>query len=236
MGKLDAFNLFDPSWKDLEYDIWYHLLNCGIPLPASTGTDWFISSNNRVYVQTDGAFTYESWLKGLQAGRTFITNGPALFLNLDGQPPGGAIESPNGSPRTASGRITWQSHYPLSLVELVYNGVVTQTVPLDGMRRGGEWAFDLRIESDGWVAARAFGEARDSFGQPIYAHTSPIYIGSGLPVDVAQGSAAFFVRSIDSATEIVNRDWRFATNTQREEVLHLFNEGRKVYQNLAEGG
>ena len=69
-----------------------------------------------------GQFTYESWLKGLQAGRTFITNGPALFLNLDGQPPGGAIESPNGSPRTASGQITWQSHYPLNLVELVYNG------------------------------------------------------------------------------------------------------------------
>ena len=150
LGKLDAFNLFDPSWKDLEYDIWYHLLNCGIPLPASTGTDWFISSNNRVYVQTDGDFTYESWLKGLQAGRTFITNGPALFLNLDGESPGGAIESSNGSPRTASGQITWQSHYPLSLVELVCNGVVIQTVPLDGLRQDGEWAFDLRIESDGW--------------------------------------------------------------------------------------
>ena len=107
-------------------------------------------------------------------------------------------------------------------------------MPLDGLRQGGEWAFDLRIESDGWVAARAFGEARDSFGQPIYAHTSPIYIGSGLPVDVAQRSAAFFVRSIDSAAEIVSRDWRFTNDTQREEVLHLFNEGRKVYQNLAE--
>ncbi len=233
LGKLDAFNLFDPSWKDLEYDIWYRLLNCGIPLPASTGTDWFIRSNNRVYVQTDGEFTYEDWLKGLQAGRTFITNGPALFLNLDGESPGGVLESPNGCPRTASGRITWQSHYPLSRVELVYNGVVAQTVPLDGLRQGGEWAFDLRIESDGWVAARAFGEARDSFAQPVYAHTSPVYIGTGLPVDRAQGSAAFFVRSIDTSMEIVNRDWRFANGTQREEVMHLFNEGRKVYQNLA---
>ena len=34
--------------------------------------------------------------------------------------------------------------------------------------------------------------------------------------------------------EIVSRDWRFANGTQREEVLHLFNEGRKVYQNLTE--
>ena len=118
LGKLDAFNLFDPSWKDLEYDIWYHLLNCGIPLPASTGTDWFICANNRVYVQTDGEFTYESWLRGLQAGRTFITNGPALFLNLDGESPGSTIESPNGRPRTVSGQITWQSHYPLNTVRI----------------------------------------------------------------------------------------------------------------------
>ena len=185
-------------------------------------------------MQTDEEFTYENWLKGLRAGRTFITNGPALFLNLDGQPPGGAIESPNGSPPTASGQITWQSHYPLNLVELVCNGVVTKTVPLDGRRQCGEWAFDLKIESDGWVAARAFGEARDSFGQPLYAHTSPIYIGSGLPADIAQDSAAFFVRSIDSAAETVSRDWRFTNDTQREEVLHLFNEGREIYQNLAE--
>ena len=169
----------------------------------------------------------------MQAGRTFITNGPALFLNLDGEHPGSTIESPNGRFRTVSGQIIWQSHYPLNSVELVHNGAVTQTVPLDGLKQGGEWTFDLRIESDGWVAARAFGEARDSFAQPVYAHTSPIYIGTGFNPDIAQGSAGFFVRSIDSAMEIVDRDWRFAKETQREEVLHLFNEGRKVYASLA---
>ena len=39
LGKLDAFNLFDPFWMDPEYDIWYRLMNCGMKLPASTGTD-----------------------------------------------------------------------------------------------------------------------------------------------------------------------------------------------------
>ena len=52
LGKLDGFNLFDPFWMDPEYEIWYRLLNCGIPLPASTGSDWFVCSNNRVYVDT----------------------------------------------------------------------------------------------------------------------------------------------------------------------------------------
>ena len=150
-----------------------------------------------------------------------------------GKPPAALSNRRMGTPRTVSGQIAWQSHYPLNHVELVHNGTVTQAVSLDGRRHGGEWAFDLRIESDGWVAARAFGEARDSFAQPVYAHTSPIYIGTGRPDSMAQSSAAFFVRSIDSAMEIVNRDWRFTKDTQREEVLHLFNEGREVYANLA---
>src|SRR5688500_7720964 len=52
LGKLDAFNLFDPSWMDPEWDIWYALLSCGFTLPGSTGSDWFICSSNRIYVHT----------------------------------------------------------------------------------------------------------------------------------------------------------------------------------------
>ncbi len=236
LGKLDAFNLFDPFWMDPEYDIWYHLLNCGIPLPASTGTDWFICSNNRVYVQTDEAFTYENWLQGLQSGRTFITNGPALFLTVDGAVPGGRIDSPHGQLRRVSGAISWDSHYPINRVELIHNGSVTQRKSLEGPagQRNGSWEFNLPIETDGWIAARAYGDARDSFAQAIYAHTSPVYIGTGQPPKTAQESAAFFVRSIDDSIEWVSRVGRFTKDEQREEVLHLFREGRKVYADLAE--
>ena len=57
----------------------YALLNCGINLPASTGSDWFLCSNNRVYVQTCGEFTYDGWLANLRSRKSFITNGPALL-------------------------------------------------------------------------------------------------------------------------------------------------------------
>ena len=36
LGKLDAFNLFDPWWSDDEYDVYYRMLNAGAKLPAST--------------------------------------------------------------------------------------------------------------------------------------------------------------------------------------------------------
>ena len=97
LGKLDAFNLFDPFWMDPEYDLWYKLLNCGLRLPASTGTDWFVCSNNRVYVQVDGEFSYASWIEGMKQGRTFITNGPALQLALNGRPMGDTVECGSGT-------------------------------------------------------------------------------------------------------------------------------------------
>ena len=53
LGKVDAFNLFDPNWMDPEYDIYYKMLDAGIRMPASTGSDWFISSANRV-IRPDG--------------------------------------------------------------------------------------------------------------------------------------------------------------------------------------
>ena len=234
LGKLDAFNLFDPCWKALEYDIWYRLLNCGIRLPASTGSDWFICSNNRVYVQTEEAFTYESWLRGLQAGRTFITNGPALFLEADGESPGACLDSRSGA-RKLSVRVEWSSHYPLRRLEVVGNGEVAESRVLveEADQREGVWELGVEMDGDGWLAARAYGEARDSFMQSVYAHTSPIYVGSGMPGEAkVKPAATFFARGIEEASENIRRSGRFTQDEQREEVLHLFEEGRKVYARL----
>jgi hypothetical protein len=96
LGKLDAFNLFDPYWMDPEYDVWYEMLNCGFKLPASTGSDWFICSANRVYAYTEGAFDPEAWIQALKDGRTFIGNGPALWLTVDGRLPGAIVPSEPG--------------------------------------------------------------------------------------------------------------------------------------------
>ena len=234
LGKLDAFNLFDPCWKNLEYDIWYRLLNCGIRLPASTGSDWFICSNNRVYVQTEEAFTYESWLRGLQQGRTFITNGPALFLEADGESPGACLDSRSGA-RKLSVRVEWSSHYPLRRLEVVGNGEVAESRVLveEADQREGVWELMVEMDGDGWLAARAYGEARDSFMQSVYAHTSPIYLGSGLPGEAkVKPAATFFARGIEEASQNIRRSGRFTQDEQREEVLHLFEEGRKVYARL----
>ena len=230
LGKLDAFNLFDPSWNDAEYDIYYRMLNAGIRLPASTGSDWYISSANRVYSYTGGEFDYESWLEALRAGRTFITNGPALHLEADGQAPGGDIETSVGGKVSAT--VQWQSHYPVNRIDLLYNGNVVggETFPIGSTE--GKLETEVEVDADGWIAAKASSDARDSFFQPVFAHTSPIYVKTGKDSEEKKAAAAWFDDSIEKSLEWVKAKGRFYTDQQRQEVVDLFQQGRQVYRDM----
>lgn len=230
LGKLDAFNLFDPFWMDPEYDLWYAMLNCGFRLPASTGSDWFICSANRVYAQTDGAFNYPDWVTALQNGRTFITNGPALLLTVDGQGPGAIITSAPGQEVLINA--TWHSHYPIHQLDLLWNGrpIATQRFPAGSQR--GTVQHGWRIPGNGWLAARLASPGRDSFFQPIYAHTSPVYVETGKAAPEQAVAARYFDQALDEALTWVTERGRFHTAQQRQEVVTLFKEGQRVYQHL----
>jgi hypothetical protein len=231
LGKLDAFNLFDPFWMDPEYDLWYKLLNCGIHLPASTGTDWFVCSNNRVYVQTDAGFSYESWIEGMKAGRTFITNGPAVDMKVDDRPIGATIDLGSGATHLEVA-ISFRSHYPVDAIEIVVNGSVTHREEWPEGRRKGEIHQRISADRDGWVAARLWGNARDSFNQSIYAHTSPTYFRCGSPSAERAVGARFFLDSIDESLKWIDTVGRYNSDQQRAEVKELFRQGREVFADL----
>ncbi len=232
LGKLDAFNLFDPFWMDPEYDLWYKLLNCGIRLPASTGTDWFVCSNNRVYVNTREEFSYASWIEGMKAGRTFITNGPAMDLRVNDQEMGGTVELPGGG--RVEAEVSFRSHYPLERVELVVNGSVVHGQEWPEGLREGQLRHRFEVERDGWVAARLWGEARDSFDQSLYAHSSPTYFKCGPPPPQRSDAARFFLHSIDESLKWIDTVGRYNNDQQRQDVKDLFRQGREAYDRLVE--
>jgi hypothetical protein len=230
LRKLDAFNLFDPCWMSPEYEIWYQMLNCGLELPASTGSDWFISSNNRVYVHLDDPFSYQAWIKGLQSGRTFITNGPALFLKVNGHPPGAWLDIRLGS--IAECEVSWRSHFPVQQVELMAQGQIVAARSFPEGSQEGEWRIPHMVNSDGWLAARLFGMHRDSFSQPIFAHTSPVWLRAGQVPQARAASARYFVDALDRACDWVQTVGRYSDDRQRAEVLALMHEGQAVFAKM----
>jgi hypothetical protein len=228
LGKVDAFNLFDPNWMDPEYDIYYRMLNAGIRLPASTGSDWFISSANRVYARTGGPFDYESWVRALTEGRTFITNGPALTLSVQDEEPGGEVESAAG--RALSTLVTWKSHYPITRVEVLFNGSVVAQERFPQGSTEGRLEADVAAASDGWIAARLSSNARDSYSQPVFAHTSPVYVKTGAGGPEKRDAARWFDDSIERSLEWVGAKGKFYNDRQRREVVDLFRQGQQVYR------
>ena len=129
LGVVHAVDLMSyNSDEDLSAELWYRLLNCGLKLSACVGTDALLDRStdplggDRVYVKTIGPLTMRSWLDGLKAGRTFVTNGPdpdargrRQGARRDDRAPGG------GKVRVAA---TVESHVPFERIEVIVNGKV----------------------------------------------------------------------------------------------------------------
>lgn len=235
LQRIDALNLFDPYWLDTEYDLWYHLLNCGFKLPASTGSDWYICSANRVYTHLEQSFSYDGWLDTLAAGRSFITNGPVLELVVEGKPPGASLDLRARQPKQARVEVRWQAHRPIECVEIIMNGSVVAGERTASGSSEGQLGVTVAAPHDGWIAARCSGQTRDSYGHAQWAHTSPVYLKTGSRDSAARESARFFVGQIDRSQQWVAQRGRFAEAAHRQRMQQLFREGRESFLRLAQG-
>src|SRR5262249_45004265 len=142
--------------------LWYALLNCGFRLSASAGTDCFLNriasrlpGVERVYVRLVEGFTYERWIEGLKAGRTFVTDGPMLEFNAGGQGAGRTLRIEAGAELRVKGCAAAQ--YPLDRLELVQNGQVVFVAKAAGDRLAIELDQSIPVARSGWVAVRVSG-------------------------------------------------------------------------------
>ncbi|MCY4606422.1 MAG: hypothetical protein OXE49_19470, partial [Gemmatimonadetes bacterium] len=129
--------------------------------------------------------------------------------------------------------VTFNSFYPIERAELVVNGAVVQRWEWPDGRREGALRHGFTAERDGWVAARLWGDSRDSFGQSIYAHSSPSYFRGGAPSAERAADANFFLRSIDESLKWIDSYGRYNNDQQREDVRELFRRGREAFAGLA---
>ena len=183
-GKIDAIELAC-LWSDERgtADLWYRVLNLGIPMALTAGTD---AMNNlyrtmaigttRVYAHPDGRATPASYFAALKAGRSFATTGPLLDFRVGTAGPGQVVARGTGA---QAWQLDLHTAVAVDTVEIVVNGVVVER--LGGLAAPGTKRFrgTVPLPAGGWVAARVSGPrttswpAMDSYA---YAHTSPVWI------------------------------------------------------------
>lgn len=171
------------GWIDSGFQNYYALLNCGFRLRPTAGTASGVHpvplGFGRVYVQCPAGFTYESWLGGLNAGRNFVTTGPMLFVQVDGQPPGHIFRATDSAAREYRVQGRAISAILLDRVEIVVNGDVVRTVKPTNRRTdldSFESELDERISIDAtsWIAVRCFENHPEN--RIRFAHSSPVHI------------------------------------------------------------
>jgi len=171
------------GWIEFGHRNYWALLDCGFRLRPTAGTASGVHpvplGFGRVYVELPGGFDPEAWVRGLDAGRSFVTTGPLLFATVDGRAPGARIEIAGATGRGLRVRGECLSAEPPSALEIIAAGeIVRRLDPRPEKMDSGAYraTFDetLPLEGSTWVAVRAFAELDN--GRPRFAHTSPVHV------------------------------------------------------------
>ena len=215
-----------------ELEPWYRLLNCGVILPPVAGTDlpnfpyretWQpFFGEIRTYVRADDPTSFDAWKEGARDGRTMVTSGPLIQLQV----------RKSGNDVTVSAELT--SPLPLSKLEIIRNGEpieieISKSVDERGVNR---WLAEatMSLTSSCWFAARGEGPrkrtlwAKSGILKPAIAHTAavPMYVDDQpirVPASVDAVKAALLEQQAWYREKGV-----FPNEASREKMLDLFDQ------------
>ena len=190
------------DWTHYGLHTYYALLNCGFRLWPTAGSASGVHpvplGFSRVYVQLDGPFSYEAWMRGLGAGRTFITTGPMLRAKAGGKWPGASFNVA-GESQTFDLHCDVRSEQALESIELIVNGEIAQRFEPDNRTEGGAFTNEIttnyRPDGTSWIAWRCFEQRAG--GRIRFAHTAPwFFTVAGQPQRARRAEAAWLVSRV----------------------------------------
>ncbi len=204
------------SDRTAEWNMWYHVLNCGFRVRASGETDFPCMSGERVglgrvYARVDGDLDFDRWCDAIAAGRSYVSDGRTHLMeftaSVAGAPPYEIGTDDGTFAIPAPGVVTFRVKAAClgapgtsRKVELVVNGFPVSEVelPADGKERAIE--FEHEIPSSAWAAIRVFPAA----------HTNPAFITvAGAPIRADARSARWCLQSLEQC-------WRAKAATYHE--------------------
>src|SRR6266571_1204177 len=242
LGKVDYLEVMGYSDHLITSEIWYRLLNCGFRLPAAAGTDAFPNFASlrgppglvRVFVRSGARLDHGSWLAGLKAGRTFVTNGPLLEFSLAGRGIGDEIKI-SAEMRQLRAVVRLRSNVPVDHLEIIGTGKVVATVPVGADRMTAADTVLVPVNGSGWFVLRAYSDRAE---MPVldrypFASTSPIYVRVGDEPVRSSDDAGFFVRWIERMEALTRASTAWNTPSERENTLRTLSGAREVFASLS---
>lgn len=189
------------DWTLYTLGMYYTLLDSGYRLSPTAGTASGVhpvpAGFSRVYVHVGEVFSYERWLEGLAAGRSFVTTGPMLLATVNGRDPGEIFRQAS-APATYRVAGTVRSEQPLSFIEVLHNGRPARTIMPQNRETpegGRETAFgaELDVAGSSWLAVRCWEDRPDA--RYRFAHTAPWYVEvPGRPLQPGRDEKQFLIR------------------------------------------
>jgi hypothetical protein len=239
LGRVDALELLGFEHPDELYpplEIWYRLLAAGFRVPlvnkCNKGSNEDLIGAMRTYAQLSPGeeLTYKGWIEAVRSGRTFVTNGPMLFLHANDREPGGVIDLPASS-RVIRAVVEAHSLVPFERVELVANGIVVAEIEASASPATARLEAEVPMPNGGWLAARCWGSQKTEMGKWVGAQTSPIYVEvGGKPATADPGSATVLLEYLDRMLDWVAREARCPTEKHRAALAEVFTAARAELQ------
>jgi hypothetical protein len=263
-GVCDFISAMDTA-RIPEWNTWYHLMNAGMPIKVSGETDFPCMSSRRVgqgrvYVRLDNkdSLDFETWIKALAAGRSYVSDGYAHALSFDvnGAQSGEDLKLGQPSPVTIRTKVIFAEETPLG----VAHG--TESAP-EGLRMTGDTVNLHRDRNEGFIIRSqrtielivngqvveqrmiaADGRPKDmiwkyqiersswiAIRQLPQLHTNPVrVIVEGKPIRASRNSALWCAESIQNL--IANR-MKYISKDEAEEALSTFHKAIRTYEMIA---
>jgi TolB protein len=177
--------------------------------------------------------TIDLWMDELKVGRTFATNGPLIEFKLGGEMVGSELKF-DGPQATVPFTAKLRSIVPVDHLEIVCNGQVVKTLPIDAAKESADISDTLPLQESGWCVLRAWSEKAEYpvMDNYTYATTSPVYVTIAGKRAYSKKDADYFEAWIDRTIEVTSQypDWN--SPAEKELVLKRLHEARSVYENL----
>ena len=204
-------------------------------LPALAGTDKMLNvqvvGSVRSYARLEAEPSYAAWLQAIEAGRTQVTTGPVLSLNVNDAGIGEVVSLE--SPSTVTAIATLRSRQPVDRLEIIVGGEVHASLEVTNDEESRVLQTDIPIDKPTWIAARAWSETLLPYqmwtdltpeGIKVMAHTSPVYVQLAAMKLARAEAVRNMIRSAERALAWAQTEANYHGEQERMKVEEVFRE------------